>query len=234
MLTKLVRLAHEEPSVRTHLLPWIRRAAGDYIEVRGSKRAQYFKEVWEMFEKTYAGIGLILSSPKEMLKYSLWEIAKKDGKPVAFALFKETPYGKKAGLSGSDGSPDGKSIAKNALRTKFHESGTYGEVSHVVEKIVLASGAPVVCAAYVGDILGKKITPLSDRLHYKRNLKGAGTVTKIMVGKPKGIPTTTLTNHGCPLPSSGKEADGLPDNLSGTVSASLLEHYACMSPLELG
>lgn len=174
--------------------------------------------MWEMLQSTYASIGVKLGSPRELLDYPVWDLTFSEDVPVAFGVWSVTPYGLKAGLSGSDGSSVGKHIVVADLRDMFHRPGYYGEVSHKVEQIVLASGAPVVCNKEVPEILNKVIVPLEDGAHYTRNLSGVGQVTKVMVGNPKSVPTTKSTET-CRLdPKTG----------SNKISAlEMMEHLGC-------
>lgn len=194
--SKVIRLAHARPDLRPALLPLLKRASQGWVDV---KRGDYMDQVWSMYEATYRQIGLSKANPSEMMTdYDVWQVFMKDETPIAFSLAKKTPFGVKTGLLGSDGSPEGKSAVKDYLRTNFKTSGHYGEVSHGVEKIVLAASPPVVCAVYADDVLKKPIAPEPDGLRYTRSLSGVGNVTKILVGKPKGVPTTSLNNPSCP------------------------------------
>lgn len=185
----LIQFGYREPQLRNSLRPIIAhyKLASVRREVLGgAQRAKYIDDVYDMTVKTYQKIGIKLASPHELLDYDLWWVFLNDeGKPIAFTVFKRTPFGLKAGLSGSDLSIEGKGVAVNELRKRFHDEGIYGEVSHNVEGIVLAANAPKIPNIYAEAILNKPILKLhDDGYHYDRNLKGVGVVTKIMVGKP--------------------------------------------------
>lgn len=163
-----------------------------HIEVKGADRMKYISDVYTMVISTYQKIGVPISSESDLLKYPIWWLYQnEEGTPIAFNCFKDTPYGKKSGLSGSDMSPEGKATVVNLIRTKFKKNGIFGEVSHKVEEIAIAAGAPVVPARFVEEILGKPVEIQEDGFHYIRNISGVGRVKKIMVGKPKGVPTKT-------------------------------------------
>ena len=153
-----------------------------------------------MYEATYRQIGLSKASPSEMASdYDVWMVYFEGDTPVAFAVSKTTPFGVKVGLMGSDGSPSGKSAVKAYLRTVPHKAGHYAEVSHGVEKIVMSANPPVVCAVYADDVIRKPVTPSEDGIHYTRSLSGVGNVEKVLVGKPKGVPTTEANRPACPV-----------------------------------
>jgi len=170
--------------------------------VHGGDRKNYLDQVWEMYRASYAKIGMHLGGPSDLLKYTTWQLFMAGETPVAFHAGTDTPRGLKMGVLGSDGSSEGKSTLKAWLRTDYHKSGNYGEVSHAVEK--LTEGSPVVCVGHVEEVLKKKIDPSTDGVHYKRSLHGVGVVEKKMIGIPLGIPSGDP--HLCPIP----QAEGQP------------------------
>ena len=194
--------------------------------ISGGQRNEYLDRVWAMYAKTYASIGLHIPHSQGLLKYQVWELCFDKGEPVQFALYKKTGFGLKRGLSGHDGSSEGKSKQVANLRTKFKQTGYYGEVSHKVKGIVVSSGAPAVCAVYVDDVLRKPIKAVGE-LEYQRNLKGVGAVTKMMVGRPKGVPTVNPKRPSCPVgtPEEVKLAMDEDEDDFCEVDA----HYACLS-----
>ena len=103
----------------------------------------------------------------------------------------------------------------------------YGEVSHAVEK--LSQGAPVVCAIYVPQVLGKAVVPERDGVHYRRSLEGVGMVTKKLVGRPKGVPVSS--ENACPVP----DADLIPARMAGQEEDHeilLADHMSCQLELD--
>lgn len=180
-----------------------------------------------MYTATYRVLGLIVQSPGELLhEFPVWDLfVDGKGQARAFNLSKSTPFGQKSGLSGQDGTPEGKSALLSSLRAKFHQPGFYGEVSHKVLDIAIAAGAPVVCGVYVEKILGKKVEVLEDGIHYKRSLAGVGPVTKVLIGHPKGIPTTSLHNPVCPtgMPIYASQEAVLLDDVGD-----LAQHFSCL------
>ncbi len=193
--------------------------------VSGGGRKKYADAVWDMYKATYARIGLHIKSAMEMIaKYDRWEVCLVGGKPVQFSLYKTTPYGFKAGLAGHDGSSEGKRKAVSNLLVNLKKSGYYGEVSHKVEDIALAAGSPVVCSLDAEGVLRKKLEHLPDGVHYSRTLGGLGKVTKIMVGRPKGVSTTTAQNPSCPVELQRKASEECEDD-----DCDFDSHYACLA-----
>lgn len=217
----LIRLAHANTSIRPHLLPII--TASSCLDLSGGAKSEYLESVWEMYQQTYRTIGMHISNPNRLLEYDVWNLCfGSSNTPVSFTMYEKTTYGFKATLSGHDGSSLGKAQAVNSLRTRFR-LGVYGEVSHKVKDIVLAAGTPVICNAYVGEILGKQITPLSDGISYERTLAGIGKVTKVMVGEPRGVPTTNPHNPVCPI-IENRVASALNDEPDLDIGA----HLSCL------
>lgn len=177
--------------------PSASRVASRYLQaasekrVTGGAREEYLDLIWDMYAKTYAKIGMHIRSPEIFLsKYPVWDLTMAQGVPVAFTLYKSTPFGLKSALSGHDGSSAGKSAAVSKLRNKYRQAGVFGEVSHKTKAIAIAAGAPVICAAYADDVTGKKIEiDPEDPISYTRVLKGVGPVKKTLAGRPKGVPT---------------------------------------------
>jgi hypothetical protein len=153
-----------------------------------------------MVQATYAKIGLIIDQPRELYEYDNWELSDDDEKWIAFVLSKTTPFGQKLGLAGSDGSRAGRTAVKEYVANSFFDVGRYAEVSHRMEELALEADAPIVCATYARDVLKKNIELASDGIHYRRAIKGVGDVTKVMIGLPFGIPTTTSNQPQCPIP----------------------------------
>lgn len=195
--------------------------ASQTLVLTGSSRLDYSQEVFDMAKSTYAKIGLPLSKPSDLLKYQEWHITTdSDGAPLSFATYKTTNYGKKLGLAGHDGSSSGKAVVKALIATQFHKEGFYGEVSHGVEYLAMKAGVPVVPNYLASKILGKPVDLEDDGLHYTRNLKGVGTVTKMLIGKPRGLSSMTQDRAATSELTTPEEHDHRFD---------LLIHMACLS-----
>jgi hypothetical protein len=154
-----------------------------------------------MVQSTYAKIGLILDHPDELDEYDVWDLFEEDGQFIAFRLGKTTSFGTKGGLVGSDGSRAGRTAIKQYVAVWYLEDGNYAEVSHRMQELAFEAGAPVVCATYAPEVLHKPVVPESDGIHYRRKIKNVGEVTKVLVGRPYGIPVTPSASPRCPLPS---------------------------------
>ena len=203
-----------------------RRANTTCDIVSGPARKQYADAVWAMYVKTYSGIGMGVHSANELLQeFATWQMCiGKDGLPYAFLMFKPTAFGQKFSLAGSDGSPEGKHLIVKTIQTSFKTNGNYAEVSHKIQDIALAAGAPVVCALYAEKVLNKDVDPQPDGVSYKRVITGFGPAVKVMVGKPKGVPTTAWEHPSCPVEHAVTASERDEDD-SGDTHA----HLACLA-----
>lgn len=158
--------------------------------------------VWHMVQTTYAKIGLILDHPSELDEYDVWDVYQDHaGELRAFRLGKTTDFGVKGGLVGSDGSKLGRAAVRDYAAEWYKQPGHYGEVSHRMEELAIDAGSPAVCGMYVPEILSKDVLVEADGIHYRRKIKNVGEVTKIIVGRPHGIPVTSGQDPRCPRPS---------------------------------
>jgi len=157
--------------------------------------------IWPLYAGSYAKIGLIVPTPAAMLsEYDQWWLHYTDGKLDAFRVGKTTAFGIKMGLAGSDGSREGRTAAKAALVDFAKVPGNYGEVSHRPEEIAHAANVPAVCAAEARRILNKDVRIEGDGLHYTRVIAGVGPVTKVMIGRPRGVSPAPIQSVSCPAP----------------------------------
>lgn len=214
--SRVIRLAHRHPETRRHLIPLLRQSSGLSCtqHLRGNDRKPYWDAVWDMYVQTYRAIGLTITSPPGLDEFDTWDVCiDAEGHPRAFYLMKATAFGMKGGLRGSDGSSEGKRLTVDSIRRVYLQAGYYSELSHKVLEIALAAGVPVICAAHVPKVIGKQITPLEDGIHYQRNLPNVGMVTKVLVGHPRGIPTTSYRHPECPIHSVASPVTIFPDDL---------------------
>lgn len=216
------------PSARGKVVKATKQVRSDAGEIRvsGQGRTQYIGPVWDMTKLTYAQIGIKVSSAQELLEYDIWLLNfNKEGTPIAFTLLRTTPFGLKVGLSGSNGSLEGVRKLVSSIRTRTQNSGIYAEVSHKVRSIALAADAPVVCSALVPQVLGKPVEPVTE-IDYRRIISGVGNVVKTMVGRPRGIPTTSAKAPTCPTMTASRKA-------SPTEPTDITDHHAHMSCVAL-
>lgn len=201
----------------------------------GNHRNEYLDAVWDMYQNTYKSIGTHVNDKHHLLyDYDRWSIVFSEDKPIQFSLFKTTSYGYKSCLSGFDGSAEGKEAQKSDIRKKYTLPGYYGEVSHSLKEMALKHNAPVVCAVYASQIIGRPVDPVGD-LEYRRSLSGVGMITKMLVGNPKGIPTTSHTSPSCPIIASGVGVSEATDStdLHDHVASMVLNSLLSSSPISL-
>lgn len=201
-----------------------RRNPATSSELRGADRLVYLDDVWSMYLKAYEKIGLIVTRPEDFLsEYDVWEVSVDDtGTPRAFCLYKSTAFGLKVGLSGSDGSPEGRALARESFSTKYLREGVYGEVSHRPAELARAAGVPVVCANVAANVLNKTLDVVDD-VHYVRTLMNVGPVKKMLVGRPVGVPTTDIQQPSCPAVRTNPSPVTTTDD-----DADIDAHYACL------
>lgn len=175
----------------------------DVRRLTRGRRDRYLYPVWNMLVASYGGIGVPHRHPDELLAdYPVWEVAfDADKVPRAFNLFKRTPRGLKGAAAGSDGTLDGRDTSKHEIAGMFFRPGVYGEASGAVERIAAKAGAPAVCASVAGSVIGKFVSPDEDGLHYRRTITGVGEHTKVLLGRPKGVPVTSYAEPHCPMPN---------------------------------
>lgn len=191
--------------------------------------------IWRLYITSYAQIGLTIKNPHALLaEYDLWEVYVDTARQIrAFRLAKRTPYGVKAGLSGTDGSAEARQIFRTYIAAWFRTPGHYGEVSHKMETLAFRQDAPVVCAIDAAIILRKAVHFEPDGIHYTRPLVNIGPVTKVMVGRPRETPVTSATNPACPRPEGNLGARRRAGRAVG-IDASLdaeLAHLTCLLDL---
>jgi len=186
--------------------------------------------VWAMYETSYARIGLIASGPAQLLaEYDAWWVAHEGDVPRAFRVAKTTPFGLKIGLSGTDGSREGRTFLKATMGGWLNEPGVYCEVSHRMEDLAREGGAPAVCSTDAPNVLRKPVIPV-DAVHYQRNIEPIGMVTKVIVGRPLSVPVTSFELPSCPKHSSSERLSGFGSEASDRVD--LLETLDSLMPWE--
>lgn len=171
------------------------------------KKKQYADVVWDMIQNAYKKIGGIrgsgFSSKEDMIKnIPFWKVAKKDGKVVAVALYKDKG-GRKRIASATDGTEDGKEKLEIMGRDDITRQRSYAEVSSSSLKFLLRRWkGPEDITKYMilpkdaEKILGDELKyPVSDddpeviahpqlkKYFYQRDI-GGHYHTKLMIGTP--------------------------------------------------
>jgi hypothetical protein len=136
--------------------------------------------IWKMYVTTYQGEGLDLSADdsKELVqKYkATWLIdVDKDKLPDAFIVYKETKYGNKIALLGTNGIQEAKRELVKYLLQLVNRKGWFIEASMKMEDLMRNSGVPVVNdETAILDIVGKSKEPeMLEDGYYKRYLSKA-------------------------------------------------------------
>lgn len=155
----------EKATVIDTIVPWILKA---YAYTGGFKHIE-----------TEDGLRMELQAMTK--KPGIWKLIKKDGEYVSVGIYKDTPMGRKATLSATNGEKTGARGFHHIRGEDLTQNRMYAEVSGRVETIVMKKGAVPIQAKYVSKILGKEIQIMSDGYHYTRDLGGKST-PKVMVG----------------------------------------------------
>jgi hypothetical protein len=107
------------------------------------------KQIWQMYITTYlnAGMDLSANSWKEMQsKYKATALKDVDSDhiPDAFIIYKQTKFGNKIALLGTNNKKSAKSDVVKKVIQLCKTSGWFLEASLKMEEIMKSSGAPVV------------------------------------------------------------------------------------------
>lgn len=143
-------------------------------------------EVYRLYRSTYAKIDpkLYIRSKEGLLKYNRWVLIYDESQRlVAFALYRDHPFGIKLGLTASSGSSEAKSQLVQMHRSALNQNMVFAEVSPPLEN-VLSDSVPRLLAEDSARVLGVDLLPDNDRYHYFRKIGGIGTKRKLLVGKP--------------------------------------------------
>ena len=151
------------------------------------------KLIWSMYTDTYSKQGLDFSADdsgelKRKYKATFLKDVDDDHIADAFIIYKETPYGNKIALLGTN---DKKQAKKDLIAKLFELLKTRGwfiEASMKMEEILSASNVPYVeNEEMVRDVVGFDKKPeFEDKGYYTRLLSKAGKrITKRIYGIPK-------------------------------------------------
>lgn len=150
------------------------------------------KRLWQMYTSTYLNAGMDLSADnwqELQTKYSATALkdVDSDNVPDAFIVYKNTPFGKKIALLGTNNKQSAKSDVVKRLIELCKTKGWYLEASLRVEEIMKTSGAPVVydeekIQAIVGP--SKKVEMVGDGYYTRSLTKLDKRITKRIYGNP--------------------------------------------------
>ena len=151
------------------------------------------KGIWQMYITTYlnAGMDLSASSWREMQsKYKATALKDVDSDhiPDAFIVYKQTRFGNKIALLGTNNKKSAKSDVVKKVIQLCKTSGWFLEASLKMEDIMKSSGAPVVkdedkIQAIVGP--DKQVQFVGDGYYTRSLSKVDKRITKRLYGRPK-------------------------------------------------
>lgn len=144
-------------------------------------------KLWDMYVDTYQSIGLHIENIDKLVsKYKVsWMIdTDEDPEPDAFIIYKETSYGNKIALMGTDGNRLNKRLLIHKVSKLLKTKGWYVEASHKVADIFLSKGIKTFTdIEQIKKILGKSdIIPTEEEDIYKRKIGTLGIIKKRLFG----------------------------------------------------
>lgn len=156
-------------------------------------REKHRQEMHDMLRRAYKDIGgygsLGHGSKEESddihkdISHHAIKAVKRDGKISALRIYKKQ-HGRKMIATATDGTDRGKADWKKTSLEDHEQKRAWGEASGAVEHIQTKMGMPKVSAHHAEKLLGKKVTPSADGVHYTRRL-GNHDHTKVIMGHPK-------------------------------------------------
>ena len=149
--------------------------------------------VWKMYTDTYGKAGMDFSADdsselKTKYKATFLIDVDKDHRPDAFIIYKETHYGNKIALLGTNDLKDAKRQLIQKLIGLLNSRGWFIEASLKMEEILASSNVPVIKdEKMMIDIVGKDKKPeMGNNGYYTRLLsKASKRIEKRMYGIPK-------------------------------------------------
>ena len=151
------------------------------------------KGIWQMYITTYlnAGMDLSANSWREMQsKYKATALKDVDSDNIAdaFIVYKQTKFGNKIALLGTNNKKTAKSDVVKKVIQLCKTSGWFLEASLKMEDIMKSSGAPVVTdEEKIQAIVGpdKKVEFIGDGYYTRSLSKVDKRITKRLYGRPK-------------------------------------------------
>lgn len=147
------------------------------------------EQIWTIYDLSYSRVGKHISSKSVLMSnYDIFWVVDVEGDDEidAFVSYSSTPFGKKIGLIGSDGSKEG----RNAMLMKGAElllkRGWYAEVDARFARLLKKRLGVnhIQDENQVRTIINKPLEWDDDKKCYTRNLEGKGAVVKYLVGLP--------------------------------------------------
>jgi hypothetical protein len=146
--------------------------------------------IWNMYVDTYSQAGMDFSASdyrelRSKYKASFLKDVDKDKLPDAFIIYKETPYGNKIALLGTNGIRDAKRDLVKKILELVNTRGWYIEASLRMEDLLSSSRAPVVTDEMaIKDIVGADKKPEMQKDGYYTRLlsKANKRITKRIYG----------------------------------------------------
>jgi len=155
------------------------------------------KIVWDMYVASYSKEGLDFSADdysELQRKYKAVYLQDVDSDSIAdaFVIYKETPFGNRISLLGTNGKPDAKKAVVKQLIKLVNTKGWFLEASKKVEEIMLKTNAPVIYNKQIArEIAGSKNIKFLDDGYYERSLSKSPTrIVKRLYGIPKNVPVS--------------------------------------------
>lgn len=146
--------------------------------------------IWKMYTDTYSKEGLDFSANdaqelQKKYKAVYLKDVDYDHIPDAFIIYKETPYGNKIALSGTDNKKEAKRECVKKIISLLHTKGWFVEASAKIEEILSKTDVPVITdEEMIRDVVGKHKEPIFGKDGYYTRLltKASKRITKRMYG----------------------------------------------------
>lgn len=146
--------------------------------------------IWKMYTDTYAKQGMDFSADdstelQHKYKATYLKDVDSDHIPDAFIIYKETKYGQKIALLGTNDKREAKSDLIKKVKELLHTRGWFIEASLKMEEILAASNVPVITdEEMIRDVVGNDKKPeFEEQGYYTRLLsKSSKRIRKRMYG----------------------------------------------------
>lgn len=174
------------------------------------EKRHYANQVWDILQKSYAGIGGFKSAAnvEELIADSgIWKVVKRGDSLSSVFVYKDH-LGRKSIASGTDGTDQGKKDFGMVKNADIKMNRAWAEVSGAPEAILKRMKARPVSNTLAGALTGKNILSLDDDgIHYTRLI--AGEPHKKVIYGVVDLDQKTLDQ----LTNAGVDIKNLPDNV---------------------